>query len=74
MYRASKTLAEKEAWKFWEDSQKRGVAKWDLVAICPPLVSLYVQKERRSEPTEGGVSGGRVADIRFSVIAGWVCS
>jgi hypothetical protein len=74
MYRASKTLAEKEAWKFWEDTQKRGVGKWDLVAICPPLVSLCVQKEGRTEAV-GGL--GCQEDgwlIRVCVIAGWVCS
>lgn len=33
-YRASKTLAEKAAWKFVEDNKP----KWDLVTLCPPLV------------------------------------
>lgn len=33
-YRASKTLAERAAWKFVEDNKP----KWDLVTLCPPLV------------------------------------
>ncbi len=33
-YRASKTLAEKAAWKFVEDHKP----KFDLVTVCPPLV------------------------------------
>ncbi|KAH7906355.1 hypothetical protein BJ138DRAFT_1016362 [Hygrophoropsis aurantiaca] len=35
-YRASKTLAEKAAWKFWEDNQTK--IKWDIVVINPPYV------------------------------------
>lgn len=35
-YRASKTLAEREAWKFVEDHKAE--IKWDLVAINPPYI------------------------------------
>ncbi|KAJ3852270.1 D-lactaldehyde dehydrogenase [Lentinula lateritia] len=35
-YRASKTLAERAAWKFFEDNQD--AIKWDLVVINPPFV------------------------------------
>ncbi|KAH7906352.1 hypothetical protein BJ138DRAFT_1162780 [Hygrophoropsis aurantiaca] len=35
-YRASKTLAEKAAWKFWEENKDR--VGWDLVVINPPYV------------------------------------
>ena len=34
IYRASKTLAERAAWKFVEDNKP----EWDLVTINPPLV------------------------------------
>ncbi|KAK4699734.1 hypothetical protein P7C70_g6524, partial [Phenoliferia sp. Uapishka_3] len=37
-YRASKTLAEKAAWKFVEDHTKYGVAPFDLATINPPLI------------------------------------
>lgn len=35
-YRASKTLAEKAAWKFYEENKSS--VKWDLVTLCPPFV------------------------------------
>ncbi|EIM85328.1 NAD-P-binding protein [Stereum hirsutum FP-91666 SS1] len=36
VYRASKVLAEKAAWKFVEDHKHE--IGWDLVVMCPPLV------------------------------------
>lgn len=33
-YRASKTLAERAAWKFVEDNKPT----WDLATLCPPFV------------------------------------
>ncbi|KAH8102192.1 NAD-P-binding protein [Cristinia sonorae] len=36
VYRASKTLAEREAWKFVEEHKNE--IKWDLVAINPPYI------------------------------------
>lgn len=36
MYRASKTLAEKSAWDFYE--KHKGELKWDLVCLNPPFV------------------------------------
>ncbi|KAI0716138.1 NAD(P)-binding protein [Cerioporus squamosus] len=38
MYRASKTLAERAAWKFYEDERAKGGLIWDLVTLNPPLV------------------------------------
>ncbi|KAH7921678.1 NAD(P)-binding protein [Leucogyrophana mollusca] len=35
-YRASKTLAEKAAWKFWEENQNK--INWDMVVLHPPYV------------------------------------
>ncbi|KAH7921679.1 NAD(P)-binding protein [Leucogyrophana mollusca] len=35
-YRASKTLAEKAVWKFWEEN--RGKITWDIVVLNPPYV------------------------------------
>lgn len=43
VYRASKTLAEREAWKFVEEH--KGEIKWDLVAINPPYVFGPVLQE-----------------------------
>ncbi|KAJ2922034.1 hypothetical protein H1R20_g15066, partial [Candolleomyces eurysporus] len=38
-YRASKTLAEKAVWKFYEENvKKEGTASWDVVALNPPYV------------------------------------
>ncbi|RXW23016.1 hypothetical protein EST38_g2831 [Candolleomyces aberdarensis] len=38
-YRASKTLAEKGAWKFYEENvKKEGRVTWDVVALNPPMV------------------------------------
>ncbi|RXW15439.1 hypothetical protein EST38_g10412 [Candolleomyces aberdarensis] len=38
-YRASKTLAEKAVWKFYEENVKKGgTASWDVVALNPPFV------------------------------------
>ncbi|KZT38290.1 NAD(P)-binding protein [Sistotremastrum suecicum HHB10207 ss-3] len=35
-YQASKVLAEKAAWKFYEDH--KATSSWDLVVICPPFI------------------------------------
>jgi hypothetical protein len=35
-YRASKTLAEKAAWKFLEEHTKDGKAPFDLATVNPP--------------------------------------
>ena len=35
-YRASKTLAERAAWKFWEEH--KGEVAWNLVVLNPPFV------------------------------------
>ena len=35
-YRASKTLAERAAWEFWE--KRKGEVQWDLVVANPPFV------------------------------------
>ncbi|KAH7921695.1 D-lactaldehyde dehydrogenase [Leucogyrophana mollusca] len=35
-YRASKTLAEKAVWQFWEDNQ--GGLSWDITVLIPPFV------------------------------------
>ena len=43
MYRASKTLAERAAWKFMEDH--KGEANFDLVVLNPPFVYGPVQHE-----------------------------
>ncbi|TCD71181.1 methylglyoxal reductase (NADPH-dependent) gre2 [Steccherinum ochraceum] len=45
-YRASKTLAEKEAWRFVEEHQ--GKIDWDLVTICPPYVYGPVLQDVKS--------------------------
>ncbi|TCD65711.1 methylglyoxal reductase (NADPH-dependent) gre2 [Steccherinum ochraceum] len=45
-YRASKALAEKEAWKFVE--KHKGQIGWDLVTICPPYVYGPVLQEVKS--------------------------
>ncbi|KAH9918248.1 NAD(P)-binding protein [Epithele typhae] len=37
-YRASKTLAERAAWKLQEDASARGDIQWDLVTLNPPFV------------------------------------
>jgi len=40
-YRASKTLAERAAWKFVEENKP----KWDLVTLCPPLVLGPIEQQ-----------------------------
>ena len=35
-YRASKTLAERAAWEFWE--KRKNEVQWDLVVVNPPFV------------------------------------
>lgn len=42
-YRASKTLAERAAWKFVQENKP----KWDLVTLCPPLVLGPVEQQVR---------------------------
>ncbi|KKY36953.1 putative leucoanthocyanidin reductase [Diaporthe ampelina] len=37
-YHYSKVLAEKEAWRLFEEHQKSGQRRWDLVVICPAFV------------------------------------
>lgn len=37
-YRASKTLAERAAWEWWEEKKKAGSVSWDLVVLNPPFV------------------------------------
>ena len=37
-YRASKTLAERAAWAFWEEARAAGAVGWDLVVLNPPFV------------------------------------
>ena len=37
-YRASKTLAERAAWAFWEEAKAAGAVGWDLVVLNPPFV------------------------------------
>lgn len=49
-YRASKTLAEKAAWKFVEENKP----KWDLVTMCPPLVLGPVEQQVRWYLSFGG--------------------
>ena len=47
IYRASKTLAERAAWKFVDDNKP----EWDLVTINPPLVfgvSTFLHKRSTS--------------------------
>ncbi|TFK86171.1 NAD(P)-binding protein [Polyporus arcularius HHB13444] len=38
IYRASKTLAERAAWKLYEEERAKGGLEWDLVTLNPPLV------------------------------------
>ncbi|KAI0716154.1 NAD(P)-binding protein [Cerioporus squamosus] len=38
IYRTSKTLAERAAWKFYEDAKAKGGLEWDLVTLNPPYV------------------------------------
>ncbi len=38
IYRASKTLADCAAWKFYEEEKAKGNLEWDLVTLNPPLV------------------------------------
>lgn len=40
-YRASKTLAERAAWKFVEENKP----KWDIVTLCPPLVLGPIEQQ-----------------------------
>lgn len=42
---ASKTLAERSAWKFVEENKP----KWDLVTLCPPLVLGPVEQQVRNK-------------------------
>ncbi|KAI0696062.1 NAD(P)-binding protein [Cerioporus squamosus] len=37
-YRASKTLAERAAWEWYEERKRAGVLGWDLVVLNPPFV------------------------------------
>ena len=37
-YRASKTLAERAAWDWWNEKKAAGVVGWDLVVLNPPFV------------------------------------
>ncbi|KAH9852114.1 NAD dependent epimerase/dehydratase [Lenzites betulinus] len=37
-YRASKMIAEKAAWDFYNEGKARGSVEWDLVTLCPPWV------------------------------------
>ncbi|RPD65288.1 NAD(P)-binding protein [Lentinus tigrinus ALCF2SS1-7] len=37
-YRASKTLAERAAWDWYEEKKKTGAVGWDLVTLNPPFV------------------------------------
>ncbi|KAI0765139.1 NAD(P)-binding protein [Fomes fomentarius] len=37
-YRASKTLAERAAWEWWEEKKKAGSVSWDLAVLNPPFV------------------------------------
>jgi nucleoside-diphosphate-sugar epimerase len=37
-YRASKTLAERAAWKLYEENKSQG---WDLVVLNPPYVRVW---------------------------------
>ena len=36
MYRTSKLLAEKAAWKLYREGREKGTIGWDLVTLCPP--------------------------------------
>ncbi|RDX45050.1 NAD(P)-binding protein [Lentinus brumalis] len=38
IYRTSKTLAERAAWKLYEDAKAKGGLEWDLVTLNPPFV------------------------------------
>ena len=38
MYRASKTLAERAAWDWYEEKRAAGALGWDLVVLNPPWV------------------------------------
>ena len=37
-YRASKVLAERAAWGFYEEHKDKGEVGWDLVVLKPPIV------------------------------------
>ncbi|KAJ3712421.1 hypothetical protein C8R42DRAFT_317352 [Lentinula raphanica] len=54
-YRASKTLAERAAWKFVEDN--KAIIEWDLVVMNPPLVIGPITHDV-STPSELGLSAG----------------
>ncbi|TBU28135.1 NAD(P)-binding protein [Dichomitus squalens] len=49
-YCASKTLAERSAWKFWKENKEKGAIGWDLVSLCPPWVFGPVIHEHAGGP------------------------
>ncbi|TBU53008.1 NAD(P)-binding protein [Dichomitus squalens] len=49
-YCASKTLAERSAWKFWKENKEKGAIGWDLVSLCPPWVFGPVIHEHEGGP------------------------
>ncbi|KAH7918635.1 NAD(P)-binding protein [Leucogyrophana mollusca] len=53
-YLASKTLAEKAVWKFWEDN--RGRIEWDIVALNPPYVRSQPVMHDIATPSALGAS------------------
>ncbi|KAJ3752509.1 D-lactaldehyde dehydrogenase [Lentinula raphanica] len=59
-YRASKTLAERAAWKFVEDNE--AVIKWDLVVMNPPFVFGPITHDVPM-PSALGLSAGQFYNI-----------
>ncbi|KAH7912524.1 hypothetical protein BJ138DRAFT_1112243 [Hygrophoropsis aurantiaca] len=60
-YMASKTLAEKAVWKFWEEHQNE--IKWDIVTLNPPYV-FGPSMHKMSTPSDLNASSCAYVDVR----------
>ncbi|KAL8276994.1 hypothetical protein RQP46_010629 [Phenoliferia psychrophenolica] len=79
-YRASKTLAEKAAWKFVDDHTKDGVPPFDIATINPPLIFgpvLHDIKSASALNTSVGafyayLTGAKKPDEAMTALGGYI--